>query len=155
MRTCGSKLTGVLTGLVFSLLIIGFTNAKPNPSFTLYKNTLNQGIVIYPSAGPQSKLVDFVKNQDFKEVDRGQTVMRFGTNRENLALMMPENVQNKHGIKKFILVQQLGLNEFMIGVYDPEWGLTLPSPIFGIEELIANIPKTLNVFNNVKDGIKT
>jgi len=155
MKIFGLKLTGILTGLIVSLIISSFANARPNPSYTLYKNALNQGIVVYPSATSQSKLVDFVTKLDFKEVDSGQTVMRFGTNRENLALMMPENVQNKHKIQKFILIQQLSADEYMVGVYDPEWGLTLPGPIFGLEELMANIPKTLNVFNNVKDGIKT
>jgi hypothetical protein len=155
MKIFGSKLTGILTGILVSLIICSFASARSNPSYTLYKNTLNQGIVVYPSATPQSKLVDFVTKLDFKEVDSGQTVMRFGTNRENLALMMPENVQNKHEIKKFILIQQLNADEYMVGVYDPEWGLTLPGPIFGLAELMANIPKTLNVFNNVKDGIKT
>jgi hypothetical protein len=149
------RLTGILTGLILSFISSSFANAKPNPSYTLYKNTLSQGIVVYPRTTPQSNLVDFVKKLDFKEVDSGQTVMRFGTNRENLALMMPESVQNKHEIKKFILVQQLSADEYMVGVYHPEWGLTLPGPIFGLEELMANIPKTLNVFNNVKDGIKT
>lgn len=155
MKKSGLKLTGILTGLILSLVINAVTSAKSNPPYTLYKNALNQGIVIYPSAGPQSRLVDFVTKLNFKEVDSGQTVMRFGTNKENLALMMPENVQNKHEIKKFILIQRLSTSEYMVGIYDPEWGLTLPSPIFGIEELFANIPKTLNVFNNVKGGIKT
>ncbi len=153
MKKFGLKLTGILTSLILTLVIHAIASAKSNPPYTLYKNNLNQGIVIYPSASPQ--LVDFVTTLNFKEVDHGQTVMRFGTNRENLALMMPEAVQNKHGIKKFILIQRLSTDEYLVGVYDPEWGLTLPSPVFGIEELFTNIPKTLNVFNKVKEGIKT
>jgi len=154
MKKFSLKLNIVLIVLIFSIFTIDSANSRPNPGFVLYKNTRNQGILIYPSPNPKSKLIDFVKEQRFKEVDRGQTVMRFGTNRENLALMMPEKIQNKHKIRKFILIQQLGSNEFMIGVYDPEWGLSLPSPIFGIEELITNIPKTLNVFDNIKEETK-
>lgn len=155
MKRFGFRLTGILTGLVLLLIICSIASAKPNPPYTLYKNTLNQGIVVYPSVTQQNKLIDFVTTLDFKEVASGQTVMRFGTNRENLALMMPENVQNEYKIKKFILIQQLSADEYMVGVYDPEWGLTLPGPVFGLKELMVNIPKTLNVFNNVKDGIKT
>jgi len=31
-------------------------------------------------------------------------------------------------------------------VSDPEWGLTLPSAIFRLNEVKQNIPKTLNIF---------
>ena len=155
MKKFGFKLTLFLIGLLSPFLAYNITTAKPNPQYTLYKNTLNQGILIYPSANYRSKLIDFVTKLNFKKVDSGQTVMRFGTNRENLALMMPEKIQNKHGIKKFILIQQLSTHQFMIGVFDQEWGLTLPGPIFELEELMTNIPKTLNVFSNIKDGIKT
>jgi hypothetical protein len=34
----------------------------------------------------------------------------------------------------------------LVGIYDPEWGLTLPSSSFGLETLKQNIPKTLNAF---------
>jgi len=155
MKIFGLRPTGVLASLILLLVISNAAISRENPSYALYKNELNQGIVIYPSVSPQNKLVNFLAKLSFEEVENGQTVMRFGTNRENLALMMPENVQNKHGIEKFILIQQLSKNEYMVGIYDQEWGLTLPGPIFGLEELMANIPKTLNVFNNIKDGIKT
>ncbi len=34
----------------------------------------------------------------------------------------------------------------LVGVYDPEWGLTLPSAMVEMETIKQNIPKTLNVF---------
>ena len=34
----------------------------------------------------------------------------------------------------------------LVGIYDPQWGLTLPSSSFGLEAFKTNIDKTLNVF---------
>ena len=34
----------------------------------------------------------------------------------------------------------------MVGIFDPEWGLTLPSPIHKLDGIKENIPKTLNLF---------
>jgi hypothetical protein len=34
----------------------------------------------------------------------------------------------------------------VVGIFDPEWGLTLPSPIHRLDEIKENIPKTLNLF---------
>ena len=34
----------------------------------------------------------------------------------------------------------------LVGIYDPEWGLTLPSAIVEMETIKQNIPKTLNIF---------
>jgi hypothetical protein len=61
--------------------------------------------------------------------------------------MMPLEVQKKHSIEKFIVIQILGDNNSMLaGIYDPQWGLTLPSAIYQLEVLKNNIMKTLNVF---------
>jgi hypothetical protein len=154
MKTLGLNLVSVFTATVLSILLITVCIAKPNPPFTLYKNPQNQGIVIYPTYDSKSELEEYLSKLDFKEIDRGNTVHRFGNNRDSLALMMPESVQKKHEIQKFILIQEIGPNQYMVGIFDPEWGLTLPSQIFALDDVIANIPKTLKIFNNEKDGLK-
>ena len=72
--------------------------------------------------------------------------MRRGSKNENATLMMPLDVQKMHSIEKFIVIQVLGQYEMLAGIYDPEWGLTLPSATHGMEALKENIPKTLNIF---------
>ena len=51
-----------------------------------------------------------------------------------------------NSIEKFIVIQVLGQDEMLAGIYDPEWGLTLPSARHGMVALKENIPKTLNIF---------
>ena len=72
--------------------------------------------------------------------------MRHGTKNENATYMMPMEVQRRHSIEKFIVIQIIDSMSMMAGVYDPEWGLTLPSAIVEMETIRQNIPKTLNVF---------
>ena len=72
--------------------------------------------------------------------------MRRGTKNENESLMMPLEVQKKHSIEKFIVIQVLNKHEMLVGIYDPQWGLTLPSSSFGLEAFKTNVDKTLNVF---------
>jgi hypothetical protein len=60
--------------------------------------------------------------------------------------MMPLEVQKKHSIEKFIVIQVLDSMSMLVGIYDPEWGLTLPSAIVEMETIKQNIPKTLNIF---------
>ena len=43
-------------------------------------------------------------------------------------------------------MQVLSRDSILIGIYHPEWGLTLPSTPHGMESLKVNIPKTLNIF---------
>ena len=43
-------------------------------------------------------------------------------------------------------MQVLSRDSILIGIYDPEWGLTLPSTPHGMKSLKVNIPKTLNIF---------
>jgi hypothetical protein len=43
----------------------------------------------------------------------------------------------------------------LIGIYDPEWGLTLPSSSFDMKTLKKNIPKTLNAFRGDNPQRKT
>jgi hypothetical protein len=72
--------------------------------------------------------------------------MRHGTKNENATYMMPFEAQKRHSIEKFIVIQVIDSMSMLIGIYDPEWGLTLPSAIVEMETIKQNIPKTLNVF---------
>ena len=81
--------------------------------------------------------------------------MRRGSKNENETLMMPLEVQKKHSIEKFIVIQVLGKDEMLAAIYDPEWGLTLPSTRHTIQALKDNIPKTLNVFRGSNPQRKT
>ena len=69
--------------------------------------------------------------------------------------MMPLEVQKKNSIEKFVVIQVLTAREMLIGIYDPEWGLTLPSSSFDIKTLKQNIPKTLNAFRGDNPQRKT
>ena len=79
-------------------------------------------------------------------MDSGQAVMRFGPNNENQTYLMPESVQIKHSMNRFIVLQVIAHQNILVGVSDPEWGLTLPSAIFRLNGIKQNIPKTLNMF---------
>ena len=79
-------------------------------------------------------------------MESGQAVMRFGLKNENQTLMMPESVQNKHSMDRFIILQVITNDNMLVGIFDPEWGLTLPSPIHRLDTVKDNILKTLNLF---------
>ena len=79
-------------------------------------------------------------------MDSGQAVMRFGPNNENQTYLMPESVQIKHSMNQFIVLQVIAHQNILVGISDPEWGLTLPSAIFRLNGIKQNIPKTLNMF---------
>ena len=81
--------------------------------------------------------------------------MRRGSKNENESLMMPLEVQKKNSIEKFVVIQVLTEREMLIGIYDPEWGLTLPSSSFDMKTLKQNIPKTLNAFRGDNPQRKT
>jgi hypothetical protein len=114
--------------------------------YQLYKNQENYGIVIFPKKFISKELRDHISSISFLKVESGKAVMRRGTKNENESLMMPIDVQKKHSIEKFIVIQVLTEREMLAGVYDPQWGLTLPSSSFGLEAFKTNIDKTLNVF---------
>ena len=73
--------------------------------------------------------------------------MRSGNKKENFTYMMPKEVQKKHQLEKFIILQILtdGVG-IMVGIYDQEFGLTLPTKVFIVQELKDNISKTLDIF---------
>jgi len=82
--------------------------------------------------------------------------MRSGSKGENETFIMPLEVQKNHLIEKFMVIQVLTQPQMMIGIFDPKWGLTLPSSIFGLEKMKKNIAKTLDVLrgNNKRKEIR-
>jgi len=122
------------------------TWAGSSYDYQLYKSDENYGIVVFPKKFISKRLHDYITTISFRVVESGKAVMRRGSKNENETLMMPLAVQKKHAIEKFIVIQVLGSDDMLAGIYDPEWGLTLPSTRFTLEALKNNIPKTLNVF---------
>jgi hypothetical protein len=114
--------------------------------YQLYKNHEKYGIVVFPKENIFKDLDDYLKSIPFEIAESGKAVMRHGSKKQNATYMMPLEVQKKHSIKKFIVIQVLGDNGMMAGIYDPLWGLTLPSAIYQLEALKNNIMRTLNVF---------
>ena len=114
--------------------------------YQLYKNNENFGIVVFPKKYIFKPLGDYFASISFNAVKSGKAVMRRGSKNENATLMMPLEVQKQHSIEKFIVIQVLGQDEMLAGIYDPQWGLTLPSARHGMVALKENIPKTLNTF---------
>ena len=137
---------------VFAILIfvvIGSISpvfANSSYDYQLYKNHENYGIVVFPKSSIFNDLDDYLAYLSFDKKDSGKAVMRYGSKNENSTFMMPLNVQKKHLIKKFIIIQIVSEKSMLIGVYDPEWGLTLPSTMFQMDTVKKNIPKTLNIF---------
>jgi hypothetical protein len=120
--------------------------ARSGYDYQLYKNNENFGIVVFPKKYIFKALSDYIASIPFNAVESGKAVMRRGSKNENATLMMPLEVQKQHSIEKFIVIQVLGQDEMLAGIYDPEWGLTLPSARHGMVALKENIPKTLNIF---------
>ncbi|MBC8282777.1 MAG: hypothetical protein H8E32_03110 [Nitrospinae bacterium] len=136
------------------IFLIGFTSpvlADSGYDYQLYKNHENYGIVVFPKSRIFKDLDSYLISLPFEAADSGKAVMRHGSKNENATYMMPLDVQKKHSIEKFIVIQVLGDKSMLVGVYDPEWGLTLPSTIFQMETIKKNIPKTLNVFRGSND----
>lgn len=129
--------------------------AGPGYDYQLYKNHESYGIVVFPKKFIFKELSDHIASLSFSEVESGKAVMRRGSKNENETLMMPLEVEKKHSIEKFIVIQVLTQYKMLVGIYDPEWGLTLPSTPFGLEALKQNIPKTLNVFRGSNPQRKT
>jgi hypothetical protein len=120
--------------------------------YTLYKNRENFGILIFPSESIMVELKDFIQGSGFNKVESGQAVMRSGSKNMNSTYMMPMEVQAKYDMQRFITLQVLGNGGIMVGIFDPEWGLTLPTKIFEIDEVKKKVPETLKVFR--KDNPK-
>ena len=146
----------IATFIVLTLFLFPMkARAGSNYEYKLYKNHENYGIVVFPKKFIQKELSDYITSIAFSDVESGKAVMRRGSKNENETLMMPLEVQKKHSIKKFVVIQVLTQREMLVGIYDPEWGLTLPSSAFGLETLKQNIPKTLNAFRGDNPQRKT
>ena len=114
--------------------------------YQLYKNSENFGIVVFPKRHHFPELDQYFRSLVFESVSSGKAVMRFGSKGENETLMMPLQVQREHAIEKFIVIQILADHKMLVGIFDPEWGLTLPSSTYLMDAVKQNIPKTLNIF---------
>ncbi|HJN01496.1 MAG: hypothetical protein QF907_08825 [Nitrospinota bacterium] len=118
--------------------------------YQLYKNSENFGIVVFPKNIISSDLDSYAKGMNFEPVESGKAVKRRGIKGKDETYMMPQEVQEKYDIKKFIILQLLPKDDEMkIAIYDPEWGLTLVETKYLLKEIVDNIPKTLDVFRGV------
>ena len=137
------------TVLVIFFLIPNITKAasiKTGYDYQLYKNFEDLGILIFPKARIFKNLEEYVQQKGFNPVESGQAVMRFGLKNENQTFMMPKSVQEKYSMTRFIVLQVIANQNMVVGIYDPQFGLTLPGPIYGLDGIKQNIPKTLNLF---------
>ena len=119
------------TFLIF--ILIGITSpalANSDYDYQLYKNQENYGIVVFPKSRIFKDLDSYFTFLSFETTNSGKAVMRYGSKNENSTYMMPLDIQKKYSIEKFIVIQIISEKNLLVGVYDPEWGLTLPSTIF-------------------------
>jgi len=136
----------LFTWLMF--LALPFTvEAAPRYFYQLYTNPENFGVVVFPKESIFPELEATIQSLGFKQAESGEAVMRSGNKKENFTYMMPKDVQNKHRLEKFIILQILndGIG-IMVGIYEQEFGLTLPTKVFIVQELKDNISKTLDIF---------
>jgi hypothetical protein len=136
--------TATLIAVIFTFA--SQAQAGSGYEYQLYKNHEDFGIVVFPKKYIYKELGEYISSISFESIESGKAVMRRGSKNENESLMMPLAVQKKHALEKFIVMQVLSRDSILIGIYDPEWGLTLPSAPHGMESLKLNIPKTLNIF---------
>jgi len=142
----------IIAPALFALLVVTalpFTAnaAGPKYHYQLYANQENFGLVIFPKKSIFPELEQTARSLGFKKIDSGEAVMRSGSKNENFTYMMPKEVQKKHRLEKFIILQILadGVG-IMVGIYEQEFGLTLPTKVFAVQELKENISKTLGIF---------
>ena len=145
------RIAKILTIVFFAVVLFlpRMINAAPTNSgysYQLYKNYENFGILIFPKEQIFTELDEYIQEMGFNPAESGQAVMRFGPNNENQTYLMPESVQKKYSMNRFIVLQVIAHQNILVGVFDPEWGLTLPSSIHRLDGIKENIPKTLNLF---------
>ncbi|MFQ5445089.1 MAG: hypothetical protein ACE5EK_10785, partial [Nitrospinales bacterium] len=114
--------------------------------YQLFKNIENYGILVFPKQTVYIELDQYIKSIGFLPVESGIAVMRSGSKGLNSTYMMPKEIQEKHQVKQFITIQVLSDHMMLIGIYDPEWGLTLPNEQFKLDEVKERIPRTLDIF---------
>jgi hypothetical protein len=137
--------------LLYLLVHLGSGFAEEDPEYQLYTNDEKFGIVVFPKQIPYADLDGYIQSIDFNLVESGKAAMRYGSKGENTTFMMPLEIQKKHSIEKFIVLQVLPNLKLMVGIYDPEWGLTLPDTLYSLEEAKKNIPETLKIFRKSGD----
>ncbi len=137
----------VVALFICSILLTPPSNAL-SMDYQLYKNPEEFGIVVFPKENTFPELEEYLDSINFKPLVSGKAAMRFGPREENGGgtYMMPLEVQQQYGIKMFIIIQALENQNLLIGVYHPDWELTLPSSIFNLDAVKERIFKTLNVF---------
>lgn len=144
-----TRKTIALTLLAWIMVLTFPFNAEAGPkySYQLYTNPEDFGLVVFPKEGIFPELEETIRSLGFKKADSGEAVMRSGIKNENFTYMMPKDVQKKHRLEKFIILQILtdGVG-IMVGIYEQEFGLTLPTKVFIVQELKDNISKTLDIF---------
>ncbi|MFQ5449186.1 MAG: hypothetical protein ACE5E9_01075 [Nitrospinaceae bacterium] len=146
--------------ILFCLILISFFSpaaawTADSYRYQLYKNSENFGIVVFPMENIFAELDNYIQSIPFEPVETGKAVMRFGSKGQNETYMMPPEVQKKYSMEKFIVLQILGDRGMLVGIYDPDWGLTLPSPVYQLDEVKKNISKTLNIFRGTNPLRKT
>ncbi|GIT65045.1 MAG: hypothetical protein Ct9H300mP23_06720 [Nitrospinota bacterium] len=101
----------LFTFWVFHFLLWGI----PVINFKLYKNHENYGIVVFPKKLIFKDLENYLFSIPFESTESGKAVMRHGTKNENATYMMPLEVQKKHSIEKFIVIQVLDSMSMLVG----------------------------------------
>ena len=146
-QVLGKRLGALLAVCLLGAILPHSSGAVSPYQYQLYTSPENFGLVVFPKKMIFPELVELVHSLEFKETDSGEAVMRSGTKGENFTYMMPEEAQKKHKLEKFIILQILtdGVG-IMVGIYEQEFGLTLPTKVFIIDELKDNILKTLDIF---------
>jgi hypothetical protein len=121
--------------------------AAPKYFYQLYTHPESFGVVVFPKKSIFPELEETIQSLGFKKAESGEAVMRSGSKNENFTYMMPKEVQKKHRMEKFIILQILndGVG-IMVGINEQEFGLTLPTKVFVVQELKDNISKTLDIF---------
>lgn len=145
------KIRKAITQALFAwlaILALPFSvEAGPKYLYQLYGNPENFGLVVFPKKSIFPELEQTIQSLGFKKIESGEAVMRSGSKNENFTYMMPKDAQKKHKLEKFIILQILadGVG-IMVGIYEQEFGLTLPTKVFVVQELKENISKTLGIF---------
>lgn len=142
------SLAGLIMVIIALCLSMNPVLANPSPDYTyqLYKNMEDFGIVIFPKEGIFPELEQYIQSIDFNPVESGKAVMRSGPDGESSTYMMPQDVQDRYSIKKFIILQVLSDNRLVSGIFDPDWGLTILPDKFGFDDIRENIRETLIIF---------
>lgn len=143
-------LAAILLGAFASTGSVLAQDAQETRPYRLYQNPEKYGIVIWPRQNIYPELEDFVTSLGFKVVDEGLGKMRFDDVNRNGTYMMPESVQKEHEIERFIILQILDDRlSIMVGIWEQEFGLTLPQKVYGLDEVKKNIPETLEMFREL------